>query len=75
MKSMGAVNNDTVITYNYEFDEWMVDTNKSFGGGTLFDSSPYAISSVNPTVYLDEYGTTDDDSPIQFRYDTKWFDL
>lgn len=75
MKSKGATYNDTVIVYHYEYDEWMVDTNKSFGGGTLFDSVPYTISAVNPTVFYDEVGTTDDDSPIQFRYDTKDIDL
>lgn len=30
VKSKGATYNDTVLVYNYEFDEWMVDTNKSF---------------------------------------------
>lgn len=54
----------------------MVDTNKSFSGGTLFgDSEPYTISAVNATVFKDEIGTTDDDAPIQFRYDTKDIDL
>src|SRR5574343_440759 len=76
MKSKGATYNDTVIVYHYEYDEWMIDTNKSFGGGCLFgDAVPYTISAVNNTVYADEVGTTDDDSPIQFRYDTKDVDL
>lgn len=75
LKTKGATYNDIVITYNYEFDEWMVDTNKSFSGGTLFNSKPYTISTINPTVFRDEEGSTDDDAPIQFRYDTKWIDL
>jgi hypothetical protein len=75
MKTKGATNNDIVITYHYEYDEWMVDTNKSFSMGCLFNSEPYTISSVNNSVFRDEYGDTDDDAPIQFRYDTKWVDL
>lgn len=75
MKTAGASYNDIVITYHYEYDEWMVDTNKSFSMGTLQNSVPYTISAINNSVYLDEDGTTDDDAPIQFRYDTKWVDL
>lgn len=75
LKSKWASYNDTVITYNYEFDEWMIDTNKSFAGGVLFDNNPYTISALQKSVYRDEYGDTDDDSPIQFRYDSKLMDF
>lgn len=61
--------------YNYEFDEWMIDTNKSFSGGVLFNGDPYTISALQKSVYRDEYGDTDDDSPIQFRYDSKLMDF
>lgn len=75
LKSKEAVYNDTVIVYNYEFDEWLLDTNKSFSNACLINSIPYAISAITPIIYRDEYGDTDDDSPIQFRYDTKKIDL
>ena len=75
MKTKGASYNDIVISYHYEYDEWMVDSNKSFAMWVLHESKPYTISAINNSLYQDEYGTTDDDSPIQFRYDTKWVDL
>lgn len=75
MKSKNATYNDIVIVYNYEYDEWMVDTNKSFSMGILYENIPYTISTINTSLYRDEYGTTDDDAPIQFRYDTKEVDL
>lgn len=75
MKTKSATYNDIVIVYNYVYDEWMVDTNKSFSMGTLYNNVPYTISAINTSVFKDEIGTTDDDAPIQFRYDTKEVDL
>jgi hypothetical protein len=75
MKTKSATYNDIVIIYNYEFGDWMVDTNKSYSMGTIYNGIPYAISAVNTSIFQDEIGTTDDDAPIQFRYDTKEVDL
>jgi hypothetical protein len=30
---------------------------------------------IEPKVYIDEYGYDDEDQPINFRYETKNFDL
>lgn len=75
LKTRGATNNNIVIIYHYEFDEWLVDTNKSFYDACLYNSLPYAISTTNPTVFLDETGNTDNGAPVQFVYRTKHIDL
>lgn len=55
VRTKDATYNNLVLVYNYEFDEWMIDTNKSFSGGTMFGIEAYTISAVNPTVFRDEF--------------------
>lgn len=71
LKTRGSTFNDICIIYNTEYDEFMVDDHKVFYGGVNYKTKNFTISQVEPKIYLDEYGYTDDDSPIQFRYDTK----
>jgi hypothetical protein len=71
LKSKWSNFNDICIVYNTEYDEFMVDDHKVFYGGINYKTQNFTISQIEPKIYLDEYGYTDDDSPIQFRYDTK----
>lgn len=71
LKTKGSTFNDICIVYNPEYDEFMVDDHKVFYGGVNYKTQNFTISQIEPKIYLDEYGYTDDDSPIQFRYDTK----
>lgn len=71
LKSKGSTFNDICIVYNTEYDEFMVDDHKVFYGGVNYKTQNFTVSQIEPKVYKDEYGYTDDDSPIQFRYDTK----
>jgi hypothetical protein len=49
----------------------MVDTQKFFGGGINYHTKNFTISQVESKLYQDEYGSSDDDIPIQFEYRTK----
>lgn len=71
LKTKGSDYNDICIIYNTEYDEFMVDDHKVFCGGVNYKTQNFTISQIEPKIYLDEYGHTDDDSAIQFRYDTK----
>jgi hypothetical protein len=75
LKTKGSNFNDICIVYNTEYDEFMVDDHKVFYGGVNYKTQNFTISQIEPKIYKDEYGYTDDDSPIQFRYDTKILDL
>lgn len=75
LKTRGATHNDICISYNWIFDAFYVDTNKTFFGSCLLDNVTYAIGYFEKKVYQDDIGTTDDDAPIQFEYRTKIFDL
>lgn len=71
LKSRGSPFNDLCVVYNTEYDEFMVDTQKVFSIGTNYKSKNFTASQIEPKIFLDEYGHTDDGAPIQFRYDTK----
>ena len=71
LKTKGSTFNDICIIYNTEYDEFMVDDHKVFYGGVNYKTQNFTLSQIEPKIYKDEYGYTDDDSPIQFRYDTK----
>lgn len=49
----------------------MVDDHKAFFAGVNYNTKNYTVSHVEPKLYRDEIGQTDDDSPIQFSYRTK----
>jgi len=49
----------------------MVDDHKVFYGGVNYKATNFTISQIEPKIYQDEYGQTDDGTPIEFRYDTK----
>lgn len=71
LKTRWSAFNDICIVYNTEYDEFMVDDHKVFYGWVNYKTQNFTISQIEPKIYKDEYGFTDDDSPIQFRYDTK----
>lgn len=72
-KSYGATFNDTCVVYSVNYDTFYVDTNKNFYDGVMFNGVEYTCSNIEPKVYIDEYGQTDDDQAIQFEYQTKSF--
>ena len=74
LKTAGATFPDICIIYHFEYQEWMVDTNKSFYDGCWYKNKSYTISALNPSFYQDEYGYSDDDEAIQFEYRSKNLD-
>lgn len=74
-KSTWSNFNDICLVYNYEYDEWMVDSNKVFNWGIWYRTKAFTISQVEAKLYEDEFWTTDDWTPIQFEYWTKRFDF
>lgn len=75
LKTKWSNYNDICIIYNTEYDEFMVDDHKIFYGGINYKTKNFTISHIEPKLYRDEYGQSNDDSPIQFVYDTKHIDL
>lgn len=75
LKSKGSTFNDICIVYNTEYDQFMVDDHKVFYGWVNYKGKNFTISQIEPKLYQDEFGYTDDDAPIQFRYDTKVMDF
>jgi hypothetical protein len=63
-KSMGSTVNDVCILYSPEYDEFMYDKQKIFFGGVNYRTQNFTIAQVEPKIYLDEYGQSDDDTPI-----------
>lgn len=74
LKSRGATFNDTCVIYDVEKDMFLQDTAKYFYDATYLDGQVYTISTITPTVFLDEYGRDDDGGGISFEYWTKAFD-
>ena len=70
-KSEGSEIHDICVIYDVGKDKFLVDNGKPFGDGINFHWEVYAISEVEPKLYIDEYGTEDDDAPIPFEYRTK----
>lgn len=71
LKSKWSTFNDLVIVYSPEFDEFMPDDHNVCYWWVNYKANNYTISQIEPKVYKDEEWQTDDNSPIQFRYDTK----
>lgn len=74
-KSDGSLFNDVCIIYDIEKNAFLIDTDKYFYGGTMFEGKAYTISMLEPKVYEDEVDQDDEDSPIDFEYRTKKFNL
>lgn len=73
LKTAWAWFNDICIIYDIIKDAWLVDDQKYFYDGVFFKGKNYTISMIEPKVYQDEYGQTDENSAIQFHYKTKEF--
>lgn len=74
-KSNGSTFNDVCVVYDINKDAFFVDTQKYFYAGTMFQGKAYTVSMIEPKVYQDEVNADDEDSPIDFEYRTKEFDL
>ena len=74
VKSKWSTLNDLVVSYSTMFDEFFLDTNKSFFWWVYHKKKSYTISQVEDKIYLDEQWQTDDGVPIQFEYWTKHID-
>lgn len=74
LKTNWATYNDICIVYHYEYDEFMVDTQKIFSAGCWYKSKSFTTSALEKKVYRDEYSTDDDGSAIQFEYRVKNLD-
>jgi len=75
LKSKGSNYNDICIVYNVLEDAFMPDTKKIFYAWVNYNTKNYTVSQIEPKIYRDEEGFTDDDTPIQFFYETKDIDL
>jgi len=63
------------VCYDTVGDKFTIDSNKFFFWGVQLQGLNYTISAIEPKVYRDEYGQTDEDSPIPFEYWTTNFYL
>jgi hypothetical protein len=64
---------DICIVYDEITGRFEIDDQKYFYGGVYHDQINYTISALEPKVYQDEYGNTDEDIGIPFVYDTKYY--
>jgi hypothetical protein len=67
--------NDVSLVYDLQRDSFFVDSNKMFYDWTLWNGQAYSVAYSEPKLYKDEYGTDDEDAPVQFIYTSKRFDL
>lgn len=74
-RTEGSEVNDVSLIYDVKNDLFLVDTNKFFTGVAVANGKAYALSQVEPKVYIDEDGYTDEDTPIEFQYWTKQLDV
>ena len=54
VKTKGATWNDLCIVYNYQYDQFMADSNKPFSGGVWYQDKKYTCSALEPKIILDE---------------------
>lgn len=71
LRSKGSAFNDVCVVYNTEYDEFMVDDHKAFFSGVNYKTKNFTVSQIEPKIYRDEDGWTDDGSPTPFVYDCK----
>lgn len=74
-KTLGATWNDICIVYHWQYDQFMVDTQKPFIAWVWNRGKAYTVSQLEPKLYQDEYSHDDDWSPIPFEYRTKLLDF
>jgi len=74
LKTIGATYNDICIVYHYEYDQFMVDTQKVFSAGISYKDKAFTVSQIEKKMYRDEYSHDDDGATIQFEYRTKVLD-
>jgi hypothetical protein len=75
LKSLWSQFNDTVVIYDVIKNIFLIDTNQYFYDGIMFKGRYYTASTLEPRIFLDEYGYSDDDTPIPFEYRTKRFHI
>lgn len=74
-KSKWASFNDVCVVYDLIQDAFLIDNNKYFYDWVVFHNKNFTISHIENKIFQDEFWTDDEDSAIQFRYETKEFDL
>lgn len=67
LKTEGATFNDLSIIYDITKDMFLIDEQKYFFDGINFDTRNYTVSNIEPKVFRDEFGQTDDNAPINFE--------
>lgn len=70
-KSVWSTFYDVCIVYDTIKDTFLVDWEKYFFDGINHKGKNYTVSMLEPKVFRDEYGQTDENSAIQFHYKTK----
>ena len=73
-KSKGSSICDYCLVFDIIKDMFIIDTNKFFYDEIYFHWLVYSVSNITPTVYIDEYGQSDNGGQIDFEYWTKAFD-
>ena len=63
------------IVYDIIKDAFLIDSGKTFYDSVYFNGYNYAVSMIEPKVFIDEIYQDDEDTGIQFEYWTKEFYL
>ena len=75
VKTEWATFNDLCIVYDIIKDAFLIDNWKPFYDEVFFKGYNYAVSMIEPKVYIDEIYQDDEDTGIEFEYWTKEFYL
>lgn len=75
VRKQGSTFNDVCIIYDIIHDWFFIDSNKYFQDWVYWNGYNFTASDLETKIFKDEYGQDDDDTPIQFDYYTKKFNL
>lgn len=75
VRSITSTVNDTCIIWDLNAQTRFVDKDKYFNDMTQLNDVYYAGSAFSYRVIQDEVGTDDDNSPVEWEYDTSWLDV
>jgi len=67
------VYSDICIVYDEIAGRFEIDDQKYFYAWVYHAQANYTVSAIEPKVFQDEYGNTDEDVGIPFVYDTKYY--
>lgn len=72
-KTIGSTFNNTTLVYDLDKDVFLFDDNKYFFGGCQHKTNYFTISNLEPKIYYDEHGLSDDNTAIPFVRKSKKF--